>query len=218
MNDDKNLMVTPILIALNILAFVFSMFTVQGAQFYANGALVPYDVVEGGMTYQLVTSMFLHGSITHILCNMVSLYYLGRDCELLYGKVRMLVIYLLSGLAGGIAYIAVAYLIGDVPIIGGNVMQPCVGASGAIFGLLGAQGFILLKESVKPVLLAYRPSRQMVTQWLAVLAVNVGYGFLSAGIAWQAHIGGLVAGLVLGAILYFTVGGVRKERSFGNAY
>ena len=198
---------TALLIAVNVAVFLFLYLTPAGEVFYDAGRLVPAQFLAGGAVRTLFTSMFLHGGIAHIACNMVSLYSLGKGMEQLYGTVRFLIIYFVAGIIGGLTYVALAPYTGD-PLVG------CIGASGAIFGLFGAEGFLMLMERMRPCLLV-RPSHQMVTSWFSLLALNLFIGFINTGIAWEGHLGGLVGGFVCGAVLYFTIGRVMKSNGYG---
>ncbi|MGW0553457.1 rhomboid family intramembrane serine protease [Streptomyces sp. NPDC002926] len=175
-------LLTKILIGLNLAVFLVQLsvgdrFT---DQFDLIGrAFVPeLGSVEGvaeGQWYRLVTAMFLHGGYVHIAFNMLSLWWIGGPLEAALGRVRYLALYLLSGLAGS----ALTYL-----IAGSNV--PSLGASGAIFGLFGATAVLMrrLNYDMRPV--------------IALLVINLIFTFGWANIAWQAHVGGLVAGVVIG--------------------
>lgn len=123
--------------------------------------------------YMLITSAFLHASVTHILLNMVSLAIVGPAVEAEVGRLRFVALYLLAAVGGSVGY----YLLAPQ-------YQPGVGASGAIFGLLGAY-FVVAKLRGWPV-----------QQIVALLAINVIFSF-SGGIAWQAHLGGLVTGTLV---------------------
>ena len=133
-------------------------------------------LVTNGQAYRLFTHMFLHLSLVHILCNMYSLYILGSQIETFLGKAKFLFIYFISGLCGGLASC----------LLNGNV--PSVGASGAIFGLMGAMLYFCyyyrtyLGEALK-------------RQIIPVIALNLILGFMLSGIDNYAHIGGLVAGI-----------------------
>ncbi|MFI6702340.1 rhomboid family intramembrane serine protease [Streptomyces sp. NPDC050509] len=130
--------------------------------------------VANGEWYRLVTSMFLHEEVWHIAFNMLGLWWLGGPLEAALGRGRYLALYLLSGLAGS----ALTYLIAAPN-------QLSLGASGAIFGLLGATAVLMrrLNYDMRPV--------------LALLALNLLFTFTWSGIAWQAHVGGLVAGVAI---------------------
>lgn len=181
------------LIAANVAVFLLAnLLTGQAARVYSMQALSLWGLAHGRW-WTLLTSMFMHGSLTHILFNMFSLYYLGYTMERLFGSRSFLGLYFVSGLAGGLAYVAWSYLTGAAGWV--------IGASGAIFGLFGAYGVILAAESVRPVLFRQASAKSSLGSFLAMLAFNVIYGF-TGGIAWQAHLGGLAAGAVLGFVLY----------------
>ncbi|GAA1151786.1 rhomboid family intramembrane serine protease [Streptomyces hebeiensis] len=130
--------------------------------------------VADGEWYRLVTAMFLHQEIWHIAFNMMGLWWLGGPLEAALGRVRFLALYLLSGLAGS----AFTYLIAAPN-------QGSLGASGAVFGLLGATVVLMrrMNYDLRPVLI--------------LLALNLLLTFTWSGIAWEAHVGGLVAGTVI---------------------
>ena len=135
-------------------------------------------LTKNGDYYRLFTSMFLHIGILHLLCNMYSLYIIGKEVENVFGKVKYLIIYLLSGIAGSILSLAF------------NHNTICAGASGAIFGLLGA---LLYFGYYYRVMLNNAITRQIVP----VILLNLFIGFLSTGINNFAHLGGLVGGLIV---------------------
>lgn len=122
--------------------------------------------------WRMLTSVFVHSeqSFLHILFNMYSLFIFGRIIEQLLGRARFLALYLISGLGGSVAVLLISPLT--------NV----VGASGAIFGLLGA--FFVIQRGLGG----------NNVQLLLVLGLNLVIGFVIPGIAWQAHLGGLIAG------------------------
>ncbi|MEU9200668.1 rhomboid family intramembrane serine protease [Streptomyces sp. NPDC048332] len=139
----------------------------------------PYGPVQGvaeGQWYRLFTSMFLHEAVWHFAFNMLGLWWLGGPLEAVLGRARYLALYLISGLAGG----ALTYWLAAPN-------QPSLGASGAIFGLLGATVVLMrrLNYDMRPVFM--------------ILALNLVITFNPwGGIAWQAHVGGLVAGVLIG--------------------
>lgn len=130
--------------------------------------------VADGEWYRLLTSMFLHEQVMHIAFNMLSLWWLGPPLEAALGRIRYLALYLLSGLGGG----ALSYLLAAQN-------QPSLGASGAIFGLLGATAVLLrrMNADMRPVLI--------------LLGLNLAFTFFGPNIAWEAHVGGLVVGAAL---------------------
>ena len=137
-------------------------------------------VRAGGMAsepWTLITAMFAHGSIEHLAFNMISLWYLGSVLETLQGTPRFALVYFLSGIAGNVAFSMVG-------------TGAAVGASGAIFGLLGALAILLLMIRGNPA------ARSMLNGLLSMLAINVVNSFLP-GIAMEAHFGGLAVGVVV---------------------
>ena len=148
-------------------------------QFGRCGSLLP-GVADGAL-WQLVTSFFTHVQVWHIGFNMVALYVLGPQLEGLLGRARFLALYLLSGLFGSLA----VYWLSPVN-------QPTVGASGAIFGLMGALLVVALRH------------RANVQSLLGLLAVNAVITVIGAGyISWQGHLGGFVGGLLLACALVY---------------
>lgn len=135
-------------------------------------------LTKNGQYYRLFTSMFLHIGIIHLLCNMYSLYIIGREVEIVFTKKKYLIIYLLSGIAGSILSLAF------------NHNTVCAGASGAIFGLLGA---LLYFGYYYRVYLGASVTRSI----LPVVIINLIIGFASTGIDNAAHIGGLVGGILI---------------------
>lgn len=135
-------------------------------------------LVKKGEYYRLFTCIFLHIGIMHLLCNMYSLYIIGREVESLFGKIKYIIIFILSGISGSIMSLAFTH----------NTIS--AGASGAIFGLLGALLYFgihyrtYLGEAIK---------RSVVP----IIVVNLIIGFLAEGIDLAAHIGGLVGGVLV---------------------
>jgi rhomboid protease GluP len=152
----------------------------QPTEVLARGALVPAAVAEG-QAWLLLTSMFLHSGFIHLALNMLSLYFLGSFVEQAFGKGRFLALYLASGLAGGIAYL---YF--------GSFDEPAVGASGAIFGLLGG----VLGYSLRNGTFSWQ--NPLIRQLLILTALNLYFGFSVPNISNTAHIGGLVGGAACG--------------------
>jgi membrane associated rhomboid family serine protease len=148
--------------------------------------LYPSRVVTEGMYWTPFTYMFLHGNLTHLVMNMLGLYLLGPDLERAFRIRNYLLLYVLSGIAGGWGYVGVSYLLfGQV--------APCVGASGAIMGLLGAT-VALYPARVYVVLPLMIPMRASV---LAVIMLTVHLFFMltpyGGNVAYDVHLmGGLI--------------------------
>ncbi|MFS8479160.1 MAG: rhomboid family intramembrane serine protease [Micromonosporaceae bacterium] len=136
--------------------------------------------VAAGEYYRLLTSMFLHAGILHLLMNMWALWVLGRNLEVALGPVRFLALYLLSGLGGSVAVYWFSHP---------NV--PTVGASGAIFGLFAAF-FVVLRRLGRDT-----------SAIIPVLVINLIITFTVPAISWQGHIGGMISGGILAAGLAY---------------
>ena len=151
------------------------------------GALVPALVAEGE-AWRLLTSVFLHSSFVHLALNTISLYFLGSFAEVTFGRGRFLALYFISGIAGGLAYLYV-----------GPFTAPAVGASGAIFGLLGGVfGFALRRGT-------FSLQNPIISQLLILTAINLFLGATIPNVSNTAHIGGLLGGLVYGWLFAPTV-------------
>ena len=167
----------------------------QPPEVLAQGALVPAAVAQGEV-WLLLSSMFLHSGFIHLTLNMLSLYFLGSFVEQAFGKSRYLALYLCSGLAGGIAYL---YF--------GAFDSPAVGASGAIFGLLGGVlGYSLRRGT-------FSWQNPLVRQLLILTLLNLCFGFSVPNISNTAHIGGLVGGAAFGWLAAPTVCSGKRLRS-----
>ena len=135
-------------------------------------------LVKNGEYYRLFTCIFLHIGIMHLLCNMYSLYIIGREVENLFGKIKYIIIFILSGIFGSIMSLAFTH----------NTIS--AGASGAIFGLLGALLYFgmhyrtYLGEAIKRSI-------------IPIIVINLIIGFFAEGIDLAAHIVGLVGGVLV---------------------
>ncbi|MFD7662507.1 rhomboid family intramembrane serine protease [Streptomyces sp. NPDC059788] len=187
-------LVTKILLGINVAVFLAVLSVGSGLVQeleMIGGAFVPEDMkfigVAEGEFYRLLTAAFLHQEPMHIIFNMLSLWWLGPPLEAALGRVRFLALYLLSALGGS----ALSYLLAAQN-------QPSLGASGAVFGLLGATAILMrrLNYDMRPVLI--------------LLALNLVFTFAWPNIAWQAHVGGLVVGA---AVTYGMVHAPRERRA-----
>lgn len=136
--------------------------------------------VSDGAWWQLLTSVFTHVTIVHIGFNMVALYFIGPPLEAVLGRARFLALYLVSGLTGSAAVMLFS-----------DSHQQTLGASGAIFGLLGGLLVVAIKR---------RTAVRTVLFWLGL---NLVFTFTVSGISWEGHLGGLAGGFILaGALVY----------------
>jgi len=188
--------VTKILVALNLIVYLITVaqspFSNQlnspGGSLFNKWALYG-PAVDNGDWWRLITSAFLHGGLLHIAFNMLALWWLGSPVEIALGRARYLGLYLVSGLAG-----ATGALLADPHSV-------TVGASGAIFGLLGA-GLIL----------EWQATGSLAGNYLMLIVINLAISFSPGlNISWGGHLGGLVGGIV--TTLAFTHGG-RQRTTF----
>jgi membrane associated rhomboid family serine protease len=213
------------LIAINILVFVFLQQLGSNEQFTYAFSTVPAEILTGqdvarpipirdpisgsvagviehqptpfSVYLTLLTSMFMHGGIAHIFGNMLYLWIFGDNLEHSMGHARYLVFYLLCGLLASLAHVFTSS--------GGSSFIPSLGASGAISGVLG--GYLVLhpRRRVRVLLLRFLtevPAVVAIGLWFAFQLIN-GLGMLGGGsqegggVAYAAHIGGFIAGVVL---------------------
>jgi len=194
-------MITRALILMNVLAFIWEIATggngvmsgniPQNARLW-DGVLAPIAVTHDHQYYRLVTAAFLHGSLTHIFMNMLSLYWLGTFVERIVGSLRFAFIYAASLI---VSSFAVVYF--SAPD------QSTLGASGAIFGLFGALFAIGLKHG--------RPGMQLIRANAGVLVLNLFITFAFPFISKQAHVGGLLCGFVTTLAIYWPRRPVRAQ-------
>jgi membrane associated rhomboid family serine protease len=175
--------VTYTIIGLNVLVFILELLT--GNPIMGNGsgavadALAFYPGAILSSPWTIITSAFVHANLIHIGVNMYSLYVLGVPLERFLGRGRFIALYLIGAIGGSVGV--------EFFSTGG-----AIGASGAIFALLGT--LILFSRR-----LGFSPT------WLIVIGVvNLVYGFVDPSISWQAHVGGLATGLLIGALFMYT--------------
>jgi membrane associated rhomboid family serine protease len=173
---------TPVTIAILAITIVVSLADLYGSRrIGVELSMRPANVFDGEY-YRLLTAALVHGNLFHLAVNMYSLWVLGSQLEPLLGRTRFLGLYVVGALGGGAASYALNY-----PIVDGQFLFSSVGASGAIFALLGA-----MLPVMRRLQLDLRPL-------FVLLAINAFIGFGFDGIDWKAHLGGLVVGVALGA-------------------
>lgn len=164
-------------------AFIYLLQITLGDSFtYAYGLKVN-EYIHLGQYWRLITPIFFHASLMHILFNMYALYNIGPELERTFGPVRFLLLYFLSGYAGVLASFVLS-------------PNPSLGASGAIFGLIGALAVFLYRnrEFLGPV------GRNMLANVLFIIVLNVFLSF-SGGIDLWGHFGGLLTGAILALLI-----------------
>lgn len=178
------------LITVNIVVFLIFSFlgnTEDAFFMLSHGAMYEPFVTQSHEYYRIFTSMFLHFGITHIVNNMVMLGALGWNLETEIGSIRFLVLYLLSGIGGNV--ISMWHNIASHNIV------VSAGASGAVFGLLGALFYVVLANRG-------RLGRLSGRGLFFMILLSLYFGFTSSGVDNSAHMGGLICGFSLAIILY----------------
>ena len=229
-DDNSDRTITPyvnyMIIALNVIVFVFLQGLSGDSAFTYSYSTVPGEILSGhdivtdpgvftdpntgqqfsvpglGPTFipvyfTLITSMFMHGGIAHIAGNMLYLWIFGDNIENALGHKRYLLFYLLCGIIASLSHVFATKLLGQ------NLLIPSLGASGAISGVLGA--YILLFPRRRVTMLFIRFITHVSAFWAIgiwiVFQIISGLGMLggsdSGGVAYAAHIGGFLAGLLL---------------------
>jgi len=170
------------LIAINIIIHLISLIPLIGDQLFIFGA-GSNALIADGQWWRFITPMFLHAGLVHLLFNMFSLYLFGPELEKLAGRVRFLTIYFMAGLFGTV----VTFLLQEPGYVH-------VGASGAIYGLLGAFGaLVYYARKTLPQL------RQII---LPIIIISIVMTFVSPNINITAHLSGLAVGFLIG-LSYF---------------
>ncbi|MGP4056793.1 rhomboid family intramembrane serine protease [Mycobacterium sp. 4D054] len=180
-------LVTYVLIGVNLLMFALQMASPELER--ALGLWPP--AAADGELYRLLTSAFLHFSLTHIAFNMLALYFVGPPLEFALGRLRFVALYLLSALGGSVLVYLLTF----------NALT--AGASGAVFGLFGATFVVGRKLNMD------------VRSVVAIIVLNLAFTFLiplftSQNISWQGHVGGLVTGAVVAAAFVYAPRGQRN--------
>lgn len=180
---NKNNIVTMSIIAINIILYIITAIMSKNI-FDINAYVLLYmggnygALVSHGQVWRLLTCAFLHGGIIHIFCNMYALYALGPQIEILFGRVKYIIIYLLSAIGGSL----LSYKFSPSSL--------SIGASGAIFGLFGAMVVFVLKYKDKI-------PKKVLNNLFGVIILNLLIGFNLQGIDNFAHIGGLLVGALV---------------------
>ena len=198
------------LIVVNVLIFLSYYPAMAGSErqllgFYADWALVPAEVLRGEDGHTILTSMFLHGGWMHLIGNMLFLYIFGDNLEDLLGHLAFLGFYLASGVAAAAGQI----------IAGPGSTIPMVGASGAIAGVMGAYLLFFPRARIDVLVIIVIliriftiPAWLMLGLWFALQLVNgLAMDVAGGGVAYWAHAGGFVAGVVLVLPLWLRRGG-----------
>lgn len=185
--------VTALIIAINALVFILEL--TGGDAFVTRWSLVPADIVAGHHWSTILTSMFMHASWSHILGNMVFLWAFGPEIEDIMNPWRYAVFYLVGGVVAMLAQVAAAP--------GSTV--PCLGASGAIAAVMGAFLITYPRDRIRTLLvigwfirITFIPAALLIGFWFVVQLLSFGAvaNVQSGGVAYLAHIGGIIFGAV----------------------
>jgi membrane associated rhomboid family serine protease len=240
-DDNSDRTITPfvnyLLIAVNVLVFVFLQGLGSNERFTYAFSTVPYEIVSGrdvttrdrvvqhpvtgqrvevpglqptpfSVYLTLLTSMFMHGGLAHIFGNMLFLWIFGDNIENALGHGRYLIFYLLCGVLASLAHVFTTVAFASDQ---SGLLIPSLGASGAISGVLGAYILLYPGRQVRAFLfniLTTVPAWVAVGLWFAFQLVSglgmLGGGSQEGGVAYAAHVGGFIAGLVL--VKFFAIG------------
>ena len=174
--------IVSLIIAVNIVMYIMTLIPGIGTEILYAGASIN-GLIAAGEWWRVLTSMFLHAGFMHILFNMFSLFLFGPELEKIAGKMRFLTIYFVAGIFGAAATFATQ-----------DALYASVGASGAIFGIIGAFGaLVYYTRHTMPQL------RQII---VPIIVISVIMTFIQSNINIPGHLGGLFAGFVLG-LIYF---------------
>lgn len=193
-----------LLIAVNVIVFLFQVLSGPNQEaLFVQYALIPAHFVDGvqvGDVLRMFSSMFMHGGLAHIAGNMLYLWIFGDNVEDAMGSIRYLIFYLIGGVAASLAHI----------FTNPGSQIPTVGASGAIAAVLGAYLVLYPRARIQTFIpigffmrLTVVPAALVLGFWFVLQLIN---GLLSwgnpevSGVAFWAHIGGFVAGLILAKI------------------
>lgn len=183
-NQLKNITVTKILIAINVLIFFYT--DLFATNLVDKGAIYWPDIITKAKYYQLLTHMFLHGSASHLFSNMISLYLVGEGVEKIVGKIKYLGIYFTTGILASV-------FSGIIESRYSNPV-PSIGASGAIFGIFGfLAAMLFIHRKLAGDNTAFR---------IILVIVLMAFSSMEPGVDWLAHLGGGLSGIVLALLFY----------------
>jgi len=195
----SSLSINTILILITILMFfVFSLLIKFNVLTIDDIALKPSNIFQGKYLWTFLTSMFMHGGFFHLFVNMFSLFFLGTFLQRILGQKRYLRFYLISGLFAGIFFVLLSLI--PAQFFSADFDVFAVGASGALFGLIGLMMLLTPNLPVYimfipiPIKIKYAAPGMLVLLWLISVTGNIPIGN-------TAHLGGLIAGLVYGIYL-----------------
>jgi membrane associated rhomboid family serine protease len=229
-DNDSDRIRTPfvnyLLIAINVIVFVFFQNMGTNEAFLMSFATVPQEILTGedvlinglgatpGPVYiTLITSMFMHGGLAHLGGNLLYLWVFGDNLENRMGHVKYLAFYLLTGLIASLSHVFASEFFGK------DLLIPSLGASGAISGVLGGYLILFPKNQVRVFVIGTIinvPAFITLGLWIGLQLLS-GWGSIGAeggGVAYAAHIGGFLAGMILVKFFAGSVETVEEKRRF----
>lgn len=183
-----------LLVVVNVIVFIFS--SMHGSVLCDAGGLSVDNIVNDREYYRLFTSLFLHADLNHILSNMLILFYIGEEVEKKIGHFRYAAVYFVSGLAGDMMSMWFELYSGE--------RYSSIGASGAIFGIIGSLLFIVIA-------CGGRTDNVTVGRIAFITAFSLYTGFTSQGVNNAAHVGGLIGGFIMTCIIWAVSSGFRNR-------
>ena len=181
------------LILINVLIFLFTYLICDFEQTVFNFGLVPEEILQGKSFFTFLSSMFLHAGILHLVGNMWFLWVFGDNLEHNLGFLRFLFLYIFTGIAASLVHI--------FTVSTTDVWLPVIGASGAISGVLGGYVILFPRNKIKALMMGYFrpyfisiPARSYALIWFIYQLIYAGS---PGSIAYMAHIGGFLAGIIL---------------------
>src|SRR5271165_2073525 len=199
--------ITALIILVNVLVFVLEL--MRGDTFVTQWSVIPAQIISGHHWITILTAMFLHGSWSHIIGNMVCLWAFGPEVEDAMGRGRYLVFYLIGGVVAMLAQIAAAP----------HSTVPNLGASGAIAAVMGAFLVMYPRDQIKSILMififvkiTFIPACLLIGFWFLTQLVNAGSvaQAQTGGVAYLAHVGGFIFGVVVARLF------VRRAAAYGD--
>ncbi|MCD6550457.1 rhomboid family intramembrane serine protease [bacterium] len=193
------------LIGINVFVFIFTIFSISPEGTLSTFGVIPYNILEGKRLFTLITSLFLHAGVFHLIGNMWFLWIFGDNVEFNFGPLRFLAFYLLVGVIASLIHVFMAS--------SKDMYMPMVGASGAISGVIGAYVVLYPYNKIKTLIfLFYRafvydiPAFFFVGVWFLYQLLYMG---VSTSVAYMAHIGGFLTGMLF--CLLFRRKVIRKD-------
>ena len=180
--------------------FVFTFCTLVPDVLYNYGSLSYEGIVQNGEWYRFLTSLFLHGDMSHLVSNMIMLFFLGDIVEKELGHFKYFILYFLAGFAGGAVSLYFKYL----EIQSGIEAVGSIGASGAVFGMLGGLLWLIIRNKGKLAELTFM-------RVLFLIFYTLYGGLMSSQVDNAAHFGGVVTGFLAAILLYRKKSGSKKK-------